>query len=180
MFKTIDTRQAQAHTARLLEVARLRLLVGYLGERDQHGWWSSCFLASSSGAFLSPIFPRTAGMAAYRGVVAAARRAHDERLGVGSALHLFRLPGALEQAVSETLRDALTEPGWHIDLTSADSALAPLRAMAAEPSTGVEGPVRIGATTELAGFDWLPRAAACYLAGFAGGVAVYPYFLDGA
>jgi hypothetical protein len=170
--------QPPTDPGRLLDIARLRVLVGYLGERDQQGWWPSAFLSPSSQAFLRPVFPRTGALAAYRGVVEAARRAHDERLGVGRALHLFRLPEALEQAVGDSVRSAVPEPGWDKDLQSVDSALGRLQAMGTEPATGVEGPVRIGTAAELAGFGWLARTAACYCAGFADGVAVYPYFRD--
>jgi hypothetical protein len=164
--------------ARMFDIARLRVLIGYLGERDQQGWWPSAFLSPSSQAFLRPVFPRTFAMAAYRGVVEAARRAHDERLGIGRALHLFRLPEAVEQGVADAVRDLLPEPGWDRDLASVETALGRLRAMTLEPASVVGGPVRIGTAAELAGCDWLPKTAACYCAGFVDGVAVYPYFLD--
>jgi hypothetical protein len=40
-------------------LAKLRAAAGYLGERDQAGWWPSAFLATTSPAFLAPVFART-------------------------------------------------------------------------------------------------------------------------
>ncbi|MEI6263193.1 MAG: BrxE family protein, partial [Deltaproteobacteria bacterium] len=70
----------------------MRLLVGYLGEKDQFNWWPTTFICSFSNLFLSPVFPRTTLLSQYHGILEAARRLHDERIGVGSVFHLFRLP----------------------------------------------------------------------------------------
>lgn len=73
------------------QIAAIRAAVGYLGEKDQAGWWSSSFFASTGSAFLSPIFPRTQVVAQCQGVSGAASKIHDERIGVGNVYHLFRL-----------------------------------------------------------------------------------------
>jgi hypothetical protein len=39
----------------LIFLARLRLLVGYLGEQNQFDWWSCSFFSPSSKAFLVPV-----------------------------------------------------------------------------------------------------------------------------
>lgn len=67
----------------LKETLKLRLLVGFLGEREQVGWWPSGFLSSTSHSFLSPMFSRTTPLARYTGVSEAARRIHDERIATG-------------------------------------------------------------------------------------------------
>lgn len=72
-------------------VMRLRVAVGYLGEKDQNGWWTSSFLSPTSKPFLSPVFPRTFALAQLHGVTAAAAAVHDDRIGVGDVFHLFRL-----------------------------------------------------------------------------------------
>ena len=53
-------------TSLCMQIARLRLLVGYLGEHHQYNWWPSAFLTPSSMAFLAPIFSKTAFMAQYQ------------------------------------------------------------------------------------------------------------------
>jgi hypothetical protein len=37
-------------------LAKLRVVIGYLGEREQFGWWQSLFFSASSQAFLVPVF----------------------------------------------------------------------------------------------------------------------------
>ena len=67
---------AQVH--RLQTIARLRMIVGFLGEKGQHNWWSSEFFSATAPAFLNPVFGKTATLAQYHGVKEAARRVHDE------------------------------------------------------------------------------------------------------
>ncbi len=40
-------------------LAKLRLIIGYLAEREQFGWWQSSFFTQGNNAFLSPLFSRT-------------------------------------------------------------------------------------------------------------------------
>jgi hypothetical protein len=37
-------------------VARLRLVVAFLGEREQAAWWQSNFLSRNARAFMEPVF----------------------------------------------------------------------------------------------------------------------------
>ena len=85
------------------DVSRWRVLVGYLGEHRQANWWSSSFLGRSSEAFLTPIFGNAVANARVVGVTEAARRVHDDAIGVGRTFHLFRLPETLEQELHRTL-----------------------------------------------------------------------------
>lgn len=90
----------------LEKLTSLRILVGYLGEREQYTWWPSAFFASGSAAFLAPLFTRTQPLAQFNGVTQAAALIHDERIGIGQVYHLFRLPEDLEQGIHRTLNDA--------------------------------------------------------------------------
>ena len=83
----------------LTSLATLRLLVGFLGEKDHFAWWQSSFFAPGSNAFLAPVFPRTQLLAQYEGVTRAASLQHDDRIGVGDVCHLFRLPEDVEQGL---------------------------------------------------------------------------------
>lgn len=84
----------------LLSIINLRFAVGFFGEKEQHNWWPSLWLTKNASAFLSPIYGERLDTARYHGVVEAARRIHDERIGVGRAFHLFRsaygCPGSMD------------------------------------------------------------------------------------
>jgi hypothetical protein len=82
-----------------------RLLVGFLGEKHQAGWWDSSFLSASSNAFLAPVFPNSMMLAKYNGVCRAASRVHDDRIGLGRHYHLYRLPDAIERLLAQTLQN---------------------------------------------------------------------------
>ena len=92
-------------SAYLLRMLNLRLIVGYLGERSQFGWWATAFFDASSRAFPEPVFVKTRHLAKYHGVVEAARQLHDGHLSV-AAYHLFRLPEELEQDLHVFMRDS--------------------------------------------------------------------------
>jgi hypothetical protein len=38
------------------QIAGIRVAVGFLGEKEQAGWWPSSFFATASAAFLGPLF----------------------------------------------------------------------------------------------------------------------------
>jgi hypothetical protein len=86
------------------KLTQLRLVVGYLGEKDQFNWWSSSFLNETTKKMFEFTFPRTAELAQYEGVSASAARVHDERIGVGETFHLFRLPEFLEKSLVNYLQ----------------------------------------------------------------------------
>ncbi len=93
----------------------LRLLVGYLGEKDQDNWWSTSFFSPSSRNFLAPIFARTTRLAQDNSVRDTARRLHDEQVGIGSVFHLFRLPADVEQDLQYLVvgdNSLLHHPDW--------------------------------------------------------------------
>jgi hypothetical protein len=98
---------------RLQEIARLRMIVGFLGEKGQHNWWSSEFFSATAPAFLNPVFGKTTTLAQYHGVKESARRVHDEHIGVGRVFHLFRLPESIEQALFEMLQEPVMTEKRH-------------------------------------------------------------------
>ena len=85
-------------------LAVLRAVVAYLGERDQFAWWQSAFFGAGSALFLSPIFARTQILAQCAGAGMAAARVHDEHIGVGGVYHLFRLPEEIERSLHGALQ----------------------------------------------------------------------------
>lgn len=157
-------------------VAALRLAVGFLGEQEQAGWWPSAFLGASSKPFLSPVFPKTTVLAQCRGVTHAAARVHDERIGVGSVFHLFRLPEDIEQSVHRLLEQH--EPAQRLSSAVKDkqSALSSLKAIAASQRPTGSGPVRVGRAVDLTKLDSWRVVAAHYAAGFHASSEVFPFF----
>jgi hypothetical protein len=81
---------------------KLRLTVGFLGERSQFAWWPTAYYEPSSRLFLEPVFSKTSRLAQYHGVLEAARRLHDEHLSAGS-YHVFRLPEEIEEDPPESI-----------------------------------------------------------------------------
>lgn len=157
-------------------LAILRTLVGYLGERDQHGWWQSSFFGPGSRAFLAPVFAKTQLLAQCNGVTRAAALVHDERIGVGHVYHLFRLPEDLEQSLHHTLHDPDFANKVGQLVTNQATALHALQAMS-EPTTAERiGPTRIGDIQQLHTLAPWAVTAAHYAQAFARGVQSYPYF----
>ncbi|TPL29529.1 BrxE family protein [Mesorhizobium sp. B2-4-8] len=155
-------------------IISLRLAVGALGERDNAGWWQSGFMSTTSSAFLMPVFGSNSSQARYEGVVEAARRVHDERIGVGHAFHPFRLPENMEQRLFDLVQ---TKGRDLVDETfSADQARATLERLAEKPVTARSGPALVGAAAMLDEQSWIAAVASLYLAAFSTGVQCFPYF----
>ena len=156
-------------------MARLRFVVGYLGEAAQHNWWQSNFFSTSSSSFLDPVFAKTPMLARYHGVKEAARRVHDDHIGVGRVFHLFRLPESTEQALFEMLQDPAMMGLVGKDLESPETAADALHEIAGSAGNLHEGPVQIGVVADLDGAHWLSHAARCYQAAFRAGSRSFPY-----
>jgi hypothetical protein len=177
----------QAMTASANEIGRLRIVVAYLGEKGQHDWWPSEFFSPNAPAFLAPVFAKTTPLAQYQGAKEAARRVHDEHLGIGRVFHLFRLPESIEQAVFEVLQDPANADALRSDIESQDAAVAALLALAAgnainppnpQPAQVQQGPIQMGTALDLDGARWLSSTAHCYQAAFTAGVRSFPYLVD--
>ena len=151
---------------------RLRLLIGFLGERAQFGWWPTAFFDPSSRHFIEPIFARSPRLAQYHGVLEAARRLHDERLNVGS-YHLFRLPEELEQDLHLLVQTRQKELSHDSPPRDKQSAMTELFDIAQNKSRDSVGPISIGRVSDIA--DHLKEIAAVYYTAFSSSSQSFPY-----
>src|SRR5687767_14887500 len=145
---------------------KLRLIVGYLGERSQFGWWSSTFFDASSKSFLEPSFPKTFPLAQYHGVTEAARRLHDEHIGIGRVSHLFRLPEELEQDLHKLMTWELKDEQLFSEIKNKETALQNLSEIAGLKGQESEGPLAIGKLADIRKATTLQKFAQTYLAAF--------------
>lgn len=160
------------------DLAVLRAVVGYLGEKNQYNWWPSSFCAPTSHAFLTPVFARTPVLAQCTGVTTAAAVVHDRLIGIGRVYHLFRLPEDLEQAIHRALYDPDLCTRIVTLTSNKDTALAHLRAASATTVAPAVGPALIGDVVTLRSADAWSAATAHYLQAFAQNAQIYPYFVD--
>lgn len=158
----------------VMRIVSLRLAVGLLGERDNAGWWASGFMAPTSSAFLTPIFGSRVLQARYQGCIEAARRVHDERIGVGRVFHPFRLPEAIEQRVHDAVQLVGEEVATSV--SSPEAAKATLAGIAGAPVEAKEGPTLIGTADTLDEMGWIAEATSLYSSAFVAGVQCFPYF----
>lgn len=160
------------------EIIQLRLAVGFLGERNQYGWWPTSFFAATSKQFLEPVFVRSALQAQYHGVLEAAKRVHDEHLSLGS-FHLFRLPEEKEQDLFRMLEHRANGDLLARATSRVEDALAMLRDLAGgRAGEAVQGPTLVGNIDELGKREAIAVLAATYLHSFLDGSRSYPYFLN--
>jgi hypothetical protein len=158
-------------------VASLRLAVGLLGERDTAGWWTSGFMSPTSSAFLAPVFGSKVLQARYHGVVQAARRVHDDQIGVGRAFHPFRLPEVMEQRLFDAVQSAGQDLA--IVVASADAARAALEGLSGGMAEAKSGPALVAGADVLDGPEWVADAASLYSSALRAGVQCFPYFSGG-
>lgn len=164
-------------TDTLANLLQARLLVGYLGESEQFGWWKTSFYQPASQPFLDPIFPRTSHLARYHGVNEAARRVHDESLSAGS-YHLFRLPEELEHDL-HALMDSDAGKSLHQTIPEGKKqALELLHTLAGARAEPAEGPTAIGAVQDVRSSKTVGRMTALYAAAYERGVKSFPYLVS--
>jgi len=152
----------------------LRLLVGFLGERAQFGWWPTAFYERTAGAFLEPVFARSSRLAQYHGVVEAARRLHDERLSVGS-YHLFRLPEEIEQDLHVAARSPVVSELADKIAAGRDNALETLQGLSGARRSGAAGPINIASIKEVESDAVLRAIGGVYVSAFASESQAFPY-----
>ena len=159
------------------DLIRLRIAVGLLGEKDQSNWWSSKFLSGNGHDFLGHVFGNGTSIAQYNGVMAAAKRRHDDAVGMGERVfHLFRLPEAIEQAFLDELPSIITSVlNEIVDVEASRHFLQTVSARDVEPR---QGAVLVGSPNDLSGRTWLRLAAAHYLAAFTSGNTSFPYLAE--
>ena len=156
------------------KIAELRVLVGYLGEKEQANWWTSEFLSNNAVTFLAPIFNRSLLLAQYHGVTAAAAKVHDEVIGVGRIFHLFRLPIGLEQASSDAFGDEAFVQRLQDQLANRELVKSRLAELGIKPESVLPGPVSLGLMSKDLKAE-LQRAAGFYCAAFTAGIQTFPY-----
>lgn len=156
------------------DLLKVRLLVGFLGEADQFGWWKTSFYQAASQAFLEPIFPRTSHVAKYHGVAEAARLVHDESLSVGS-YHLFRLPEELEHDLHTALAGDDGKAQQAALPQGKELALNALRSIGVAPKTMVSGPVSLGKIEVVRSSKAISQMAGIYASAFDRGIKAFPY-----
>lgn len=159
-------------------LAKLRLIIGYLGEREQFGWWQSSFFTQGSNAFLSPLFSRTQILAQCNGVTHAAALVHDERIGIGHVYHLFRLPEEIEQGIHRSLHEPALYQSIQKIITKSEIALDSLRKLTGTKYAAEIGPIRIGNIVALRDLNSWQKVASAYLYGFEQETIVCPFFSD--
>jgi hypothetical protein len=162
-------------TTPINNIIRLRLLVGFLGEKRQASWWDSGFLDSTGSRFLSTTFPRTFLVAGVRSTSEAARIVHDSQIGRVGVFHLFRLPVDIEDRLEVHLSEVANS--WAKPaLSNRDDALIELRQFAESRISAPEGPVQIGVPGKILTAASVSELAAHYESAFSGGFQCFPYF----
>ena len=154
-----------------INIAKLRICVAFLGEKEQQNWWSSSFLSQSGEAFLSPVFPKTSLLSRVTGASMAAQIVHDEYIGVGDVYHLYRLPENLEQNIAQLL---IKDHTVSQIIESPESAIAYLEGLVDGNASPAVGPLLLDQND--IDQNVIDQMASAYLAGFKNSEAVYPYY----
>ena len=153
----------------------IRLVVAYLGQTKQSGWWDSSFLDATGLRFLQTTFPRTAHMAALRSTVEVACTIHDKALGRIGTYHLFRLPAGIEDHLEHAYEKTDWIESWG-KITSRDVAMDFLQRTADAFIKAPEGPVQIGVAHRILTVTAIREIAAHYHSAFQDGIRCFPYF----
>lgn len=159
----------------IAKLLQLRILVGYLGEKDQFNWWDTAFLNRTGQKFLEVNFPRSAFAAGVHSVTEAAKRLHDTRIGRGRVFHLFRLPAISEEKVHLELMNA-DPASLLVDIETRENALAALNRLASSTLDAPEGPVQVGTLRRLLSEFAIEEMAKHYFDAFSSGKQTFPYF----
>lgn len=157
------------------QFAMLRLVVGYLGQRKQSGWWDCDFLDATGLRFLETTFPRTARAAALRSTTEAACIVHDQALGRIGNYHLFRLPPVLEDHLEHDIQEMDWIESRRLS-ESRGSAMDELRRIADALIKAPAGPVQVGMAHRILTPTAVRELAAHYHSAFQDGIRCFPYF----
>lgn len=164
------------HKEIVTKLALLRYVVGYLGEKNQYGWWSSNFLNPSTKKMLEFTFPRTASLAQYEAVSAAAAKIHDEAIGVGKSFHLFRLPEFIEKSLVSEIQGTSDGSSFESFIDSKELAMNTLSDLAGSAILSGEGPINIGLIDDTQMEQFIAQIASAYVQAFNGSKEAFPYF----
>jgi hypothetical protein len=158
------------------KVVQARVSVGILGEKSSHDWWASEFFSPTSDAYLNPVLPNTKSLAQYHGVVEAARRIHDDSIGIGQRVfHLFRLPAALEQQLHETVLLRESDELAVASNVTPEQALESLEEIAGGKTESAIGPIALGGVEDFTSEQWLIQVSQYYLNAFRANTQCFPY-----
>lgn len=168
---------ADKQSGLVADFALLRLLVGYLGEKPQFGWWDTNFLSKTSLQFLEINFPRSYLSAGCVSVTQAAQRVHDQFIGKNGVFHLFRQSQTEEQTLHEHL--LRTDASGIISLIQdKESGLNQLRKFFKETVDAPAGPVQVGTIKKIFTGVGIEEMAKHYFDAFTKGKKTYPYFRE--
>lgn len=152
----------------------LRALAGFLGEKNQFGWWDTSLLDKTGQRFLEINFPRSSFSAGLTSVIEAAKQLHDSRIGKGHVFHLFRMPTAFEEKLFYRSK-GMTLSQFEPALDNKESALAALKNMTQKQIASTDGPIHIGNLKNLLSESAIDTLAQHYFAAFDAGKKVFPY-----
>ena len=152
----------------------LRLIVGFLGEKSQFGWWSTTFFDPFSRRSLEFVAPRSVHLMQYHSVVEAARLVHDHGLNAGS-YHLFRLQEIVQEDLHGLMRGAHGSDLVAQLPTDREAGLAELKVISADKGTHSVGPFSVGSIDDLLKLETLKTIAGGYVFAFEGSIKTYPY-----
>lgn len=162
-------------TELIKHICETRMLVGYLGEKHQSGWWTSSFLSLSSKAFLTPIYPNSIAVAQYSGVCRAASIVHDSHIGIGRHYHLYRLPDSMERSFLKCIQDNKFSKRLAQFLSTRETAIDRLKELGAGSADKSEGPIVVGDYSDEK-LDILIKASrAHYIIAFQKEYKTFPY-----
>lgn len=153
----------------------LRVVVGFLGSKQIDGWWDIDLLSKNGCDFLAHIFPRSNINGAITATVSAAQIVHDQKIGVGNAFHLFRLPALIESELFSAMKDN------RLDFQlpeSRENGLSRLEAMKDEISDFSQGAKMIGQAHLLGRRPVTRTMASYYHAAFSDGFQTFPYLTE--
>ncbi|MDC0275416.1 BrxE family protein [Verrucomicrobiales bacterium] len=159
----------------LENLLKLRVLVGFLGQKNLKNWWDTALMETTGIRFLETLFPRTSHLAALNSTVEAACHTHDEAIGRIGLFHLFRLPIALEDRISAAAED--------VDISKVlggcedvDSAMDQLKGFVVSGVSASDGPVQIGVESHILRKASIEELAAHYHSAFEKEICCFPYF----
>lgn len=159
----------------ILDFLKLRILVAFLGEKNQYNWWETNILNETGEKFLSFSFPRSKFLASIIIITEAAKQLHDEKVGKGRIYHLFRLPYNLEEKIFCHLKDN-SRTAYKKILLDKKTALTFLEKMTREKINAPEGPVQIGTLNKIENENAIEEIAKHYLSAFESNTQIFPYF----
>ncbi|NQU65671.1 MAG: BrxE family protein [SAR324 cluster bacterium] len=153
----------------------LRMMIGFMGEKNQADWWDSSFLSASSVTFLTPVYPKSVLLAQYNGVCQAAMRVHDSHIGIGRHYHLYRLPYSIERLLTKRLQDQECAAQMKKNIVDKDTVNSGLSKLSGSPVALSEGPIVVGDFSDKDLEGLLKKSLMYYLIAFENDRKCFPY-----